>query len=265
MNNSKIILDIILKNIQKTGRTEKQCLIDCNINTSFLTDWKNEKIKNPSIDKIVKLSEYLKIDLNYLLLGKSNSSHHKELSSEEIEMLDLFNKVDSFGRIRLLERAETLAEQADTLRLKDNQLQHDNEKPLSISNLDEAEDEADNCIEIPLYDTCVSAGTGIDIDYTSSDPIQVSSDEFDDTDFAVRVSGDSMEPRYFDGDIVIVEPTPAVDQGEVGIFILNGQAFIKKLGDCCLISLNPSYDPIKINDYDSIYCQGRVIGVIPHK
>lgn len=125
-------------------------------------------------------------------------------------------------------------------------------------------EEDENCIEIPLYDTSASAGTGIDIDYTSSEPIKVS-DEYDEAYFAVRVSGDSMEPRYVDGDIVIVEPAVTIDEGETGIFILNGQAFIKKLGTGCLISLNKKYDPIQINEYDSIYCQGRVIGVIPSK
>ncbi len=70
MNSSYEILDILLQYIQKNGTTEKQCLIDCNINTSFLTDWKNGRLKNPSYDKIVKLAKYLNIDLNLLFLGK---------------------------------------------------------------------------------------------------------------------------------------------------------------------------------------------------
>ncbi len=270
MNNSKIILGIILKNIQKKGLTEKQCLVECNINTSFLTDWKNEKIKNPSIDKIVKLSEYLNIDLNYMLLGKKVCMD--ELSDEEYNLLEIYNNVDKEDKIRIMERAQTLLEQAEALREKNKQQavqQSSNCVRFVNSEVDgdkfgEEEEEDEGYIEIPLYDTSASAGTGIDIDYTSSEPIKVS-DEYDEAYFAVRVSGDSMEPRYVDGDIVIVEPAVTIDEGEIGIFILNGQAFIKKLGTGCLISLNKKYDPIQINEYDSIYCQGRVIGVIPSK
>ena len=117
---------------------------------------------------------------------------------------------------------------------------------------------------IRLYDSSVSAGTGLDIDYTTSEEIEVNEDT-EGADFAVRVSGDSMEPRFYSGDIVLVESTPSVEVGEIGIFILNGQAFIKELGRGELISLNSRYDPLRIKEDDSIYCQGRVIKVLNMK
>ncbi|MBR1833790.1 MAG: hypothetical protein IJ784_15395, partial [Ruminiclostridium sp.] len=64
---------------------------------------------------------------------------------------------------------------------------------------------------------------------------------------------------------VLVESTPSVEVGEIGIFILNGQAFIKELGRGELISLNSRYDPLQIKEDDSIYCQGRVIKVLNMK
>lgn len=70
-----------------------------------------------------------------------------------------------------------------------------------------------------------------------------------------------MTPRFRNVDIVLVKSTPRVDVGEIGIFILNGQAYIKELGENMLISLNKKYPPIEFTDNDSIYCQGRVIKI----
>lgn len=184
----------------------------------------------------------------------------KSLSNNERKLLELYNKMSDDDKIRIMERAETLYDQTEAARKRKEEERIAAEQHKKAISFPVAE-QNEEYVEIPLYDTCVSAGTGIDIDYTTSEPFRVSSD-YDDTNFAVRVSGNSMEPRYHNGDIVIVEPTPAIKQGEIGIFILNGQAYIKKLGDACLISLNEEYEPIKINAYDSIYCQGKVINVI---
>lgn len=75
--------------------------------------------------------------------------------------------------------------------------------------------------------------------------------------YAVKVNGHSMEPRYQDGDILLVEPTCEVDVGEIGIFNVNGQAFVKKLGEGKLISLNKGYNDIPLTE-ESL-CMGRVV------
>ena len=54
----------------------------------------------------------------------------------------------------------------------------------------------------------------------------------------------------------------AVDIGEVGIFVVNGDVYIKELGSKCLISHNEKYKPIRISESDSVYCCGRVIGIV---
>ena len=64
-----------------------------------------------------------------------------------------------------------------------------------------------------------------------------------------------------DGDIVFVERLEgSVNEGEVGIFFLNGDGYIKRLGRGELLSLNPRYAPIPLHDYDDLRCQGRVLG-----
>ena len=101
MNNSQEILKILLQYIQKNGTTEKQCLTNCDINTSFLTDWKGGRLKNPSYDKIVKLAEYLNIDLNVLFLGTTN------------------NKQEPFDENKKEEVSEKINVQSDNITVKD--------------------------------------------------------------------------------------------------------------------------------------------------
>lgn len=44
--------------------------------------------------------------------------------------------------------------------------------------------------------------------------------------FGVKISGDSMEPEFEDGQIAWVLKQDMVENGEIGIFSLNGEAYI---------------------------------------
>lgn len=77
-------------------------------------------------------------------------------------------------------------------------------------------------------------------------------------DFAVRIAGDSMEPDFFDGDVVLVK-RGKVRQGDVGIFVINDEGYIKELGDGVLISHNKKYADIEISENDFQYVLGRVV------
>lgn len=83
-------------------------------------------------------------------------------------------------------------------------------------------------------------------------------------DFALEIEGDSMEPKYSDGDIVFVIQTPAVDEGNIAIYAVNNKGYIKRYEGDRLVSLNPKYDDIMFCDYDpdEIYCLGLVIGKV---
>jgi len=71
-----------------------------------------------------------------------------------------------------------------------------------------------------------------------------------------------MEPVYYDGDIVLVKEQPAIDIGQIGIYMIEGKGYIKKYGGDRLISLNAKYDDIIFSEYDDerIRCVGKVIG-----
>lgn len=67
--------------------------------------------------------------------------------------------------------------------------------------------------------------------------------------FGLQIKGASMEPRFTDGDVVIVRKQPDVDSGQIGIVCINGDhATCKKIKKTpegvMLISTNPAYEPI---------------------
>ena len=78
-------------------------------------------------------------------------------------------------------------------------------------------------------------------------------------DYVIGVSGASMEPEYYDGDIVYVQKTEHLNVGNIGIFQKNNSIYIKKVGENGLISLNPKYPSLTAYD-DIITVLGRVLG-----
>ena len=119
---------------------------------------------------------------------------------------------------------------------------------------------------INCYDLAVSAGTGEPLgDSYYTNKLEIPTERVpDNAHFCVRVNGSSMEPAYQDGDIVFVERLEGtVREGEIGIFVLNGEGYIKRLGRGELISLNPDYASLPFGEFDDLRCQGRVLGKLP--
>lgn len=81
-------------------------------------------------------------------------------------------------------------------------------------------------------------------------------------DEIVAVSGSSMEPMFHHGQDVYVEHTPDLEIGEIGLFIVNGNGYIKQLQDGYLHSLNPEYDDIELHESDTTRIVGRVLGAV---
>ncbi len=79
-------------------------------------------------------------------------------------------------------------------------------------------------------------------------------------DFIIGVSGDSMEPTYNDGDLVYVEKRQIIHSGEIGIFMIHNELYIKEVTDEGLKSHNPKYKIIPGDE--SIQCIGKVLGKV---
>ena len=115
---------------------------------------------------------------------------------------------------------------------------------------------------IRLYTLAASAGPGQFLD--DGDFRWIDADDAPEgADFAVRVAGDSMEPRYRDGQTVYVHQTPTVADGETGLFFWQGSGYIKVLRDrpegVWLHSLNPAYADILIPESAQLRVFGKVL------
>lgn len=81
------------------------------------------------------------------------------------------------------------------------------------------------------------------------------------------VSGDSMYPKYLEGDIIIVEVTPQPESGEDCVVYVNGyEATLKKIifneNSITLEPLNPSYPPVTYAEGDDpVTILGRVVQI----
>lgn len=119
-------------------------------------------------------------------------------------------------------------------------------------------------VMLRYYDQPTSAGLGLNI----SDDVPYKYVNVPDSpiarsaDFIVRVSGDSMMPRFLDGDKLYVKKCESIEEGEFGVFIVNGESYVKKCGKGELISLNSDYENINLADHDSVYCAGKVVGKV---
>ena len=119
-------------------------------------------------------------------------------------------------------------------------------------------------IALPYFRAGASAGTGIFIlGNEAEDEIELPAlPEYEAADFAIDVNGDSMEPDFFNEDIALVQRDAEMYVGDIGVFIVNGDAFIKELGEKELISKNKEYKNIPVRENDNVVCMGKVIGKV---
>ena len=119
-------------------------------------------------------------------------------------------------------------------------------------------------IVLPYFRAAVSAASGIFIiGNEADDEIELPDlPEYEAADFAIDVNGDSMEPDFSHDDIALVQQDAELFPGDIGVFVVNSNAFIKELGENELISRNKDYKNIPIHEGDNIVCMGKVIGKV---
>ena len=121
--------------------------------------------------------------------------------------------------------------------------------------------------EITLFDKPLAAGIGDPTEFDDSGEVLYLYDSAltKKADCAFCVNGDSMEPTYSDGDIVLVQrfprcPTPKPN--EVGAFIVGNELYVKEYQTDGLYSHNTDYSPMHFEDHEHVYFIGKVIGIV---
>ena len=111
------------------------------------------------------------------------------------------------------------------------------------------------------YDHPASAGTGQYLNDVRVERIELPVDI--DADFVIPIKGDSMEPDYHDGDLVFIQTSVDLNDGVIGVFNYNGDAYIKQLvidkEQAYLHSLNPAYKDMPITPETDFRIIGEVV------
>lgn len=181
---------------------------------------------------------------------------NSDLSTTEYDHIKKYRSLDAFGKERIdyeLKKECERVQEIEELKKKSKRVK----KPES-ENVSDTVQNADIRL-INYYYRLASAGTGqIVFDMPPTDKIEIPDiPEYKKVDYAIGVNGNSMEPEFSNGDILLIEMTEEIDIGEIGIFIVDNESYVKKLGNGELISLNPDYENIPLTEDSK--CMGKVV------
>lgn len=153
--------------------------------------------------------------------------------------------------------------QAKVLTYAERQLKEQNEEETK-------ENEVSEFIQLysyDYYDHPASAGTGQYLNDVRVERIELPVDI--DADFVIPIKGDSMEPEYHDGDLIFIQTSVDLNNGVIGVFNYNGDAYIKQLvidkEQAYLHSLNPAYKDMPITPETDFRIIGEVVDIYREK
>lgn len=229
---------IIAKNIRKflndSNMSQKKLAELINIKPSTLSDYLNLR-SNPSHGVIQRIADVFEV-------GKSDID---TTYKDDNDITSIYNKL-------------TPPRQENVLNYANEQLEEQNSR-------------GDNIVDINSYkqdkisvnvNGCVSAGVGERLHDETLFTEMVKA-PIPPHDLALKVNGDSMEPMFKDGEIIFVEKTHNIKNGQIGIFIIEEEAYVKKVfvedDRLTLVSLNKEYDDLHFYRNESVRLIGKVI------
>ncbi|HDC5200103.1 TPA: helix-turn-helix transcriptional regulator [Staphylococcus aureus] len=229
---------IIAKNIRKflndSNMSQKKLAELINIKPSTLSDYLNLR-SNPSHGVIQRIADVFEV-------GKSDID---TTYKDDNDITSIYNKL-------------TPPRQENVLNYANEQLEEQNSK-------------GDNVVDINSYkqektpvnvNGCVSAGVGERL-HDETLFTEMVKGPIPTHDLALKVNGDSMEPMFKDGEIIFVAKTHNIKNGQIGIFIIEEEAYVKKVfvedDRLTLVSLNKDYDDLHFYRNESVRLIGKVI------
>lgn len=240
-------LSDILKNLRKeAGLTQRELAEKTGLPLRSIINYENG-MREPNAKALAVLEITFNVSGAYLMgLVPSRSLVQPNARAEFTELTHRYMKLDRISQQVVL---AVIEEEEKRLICTNQNGNNMTECPLS-----------ENCIYLQLSEQSASAGTGIYLGPEAFRSIKVvKNDKTRRAAFCVRVSGDSMDPLYSDGDIVMIS-RDSVQLGDIALVTLNGNGYIKRLGNGCLLSENKNYGPIPCQE--GAIVNGRVIGVL---
>ena len=180
------------------------------------------------------------------------------------------NKISTAQSDSLLEKITNTARKLNTdnkkivLRTSEELWESQNEEETKIN---EVSEKIVQLYGYDYYDHATSAGTGQYLNDVRVEQIELPIDV--DADFVIPIKGDSMEPDYHDGDLVFIQTSVDLNDGVIGVFNYNGEAYIKQLvidtEQAYLHSLNPDYKDMPITPETDFRIIGEVVDLYREK
>lgn len=238
----------IVKYREKAGFSQKELAQKLNTTSSRVSNW--EQGSNcPTIDILFEVCKALGVSINdiygvypdsEIILSYSEQEHIKRYRFIAEHSPDGAKTIDT-----ILDREYAIA---DKIKAQNEQLENG-----------ATQDAQPDKRLINYYYRLASAGSGqIVFDTPPTKRIEIPDiPEYKKADYAIGVNGNSMEPVFHDGDTLLIEMTEEIESGEIGIFLVDGESYVKKLGNEELISLNPECSNIPLSE--TVYCMGKVI------
>ena len=119
-----------------------------------------------------------------------------------------------------------------------------------------------------IYPNAIGAAAGVGTSHYADillDDMMIPSEEAYECPFILPmyVRGDSMEPKYYDGDVIWVDTQDkSISIHQIGVFDTDDGRVVKKMGIDTLMSINPHYDDIPLHENMDFSTYGKVIDVI---
>ena len=230
--------DNIKRLLSAKGLNPRQLAIALDFKYTTVNDWVNAKTY-PRIDKIEMLANFFNVSKSDLVENKNE-------------------EMATTSPVQAIYDQLTPPRQAKALTYLEKQLLEQNEEKTKINEVSEVI----QLYSYNYYDHPASAGTGQYLNDVRVEQIELPIDV--DADFVIPIKGDSMEPDYHDGDLVFIQTSVDLNDGVIGVFNYNGEAYIKQLvidtEQAYLHSLNPKYKDMPITPETDFRIIGEVVG-----
>lgn len=211
--------------------------------------------KNPKLDTLQAICRVLGCTLNDFMDTPLLKENTPSMSDEALRLAkDYDTMLDDRGR----RMVRGLADLEIGYTAKRAEKEKAERKAALLKHKDETAEEIAVYVTM-LYHHPASAGTGAPAEYDEPEMLRLVKMPPKGTSFVAPVQGNSMEPTYRNGDMVFVRVQPEIQKGQIGIFLMDDQQWLKELGDDVLLSHNPKYPPRPMTD--DVRCQGLVLGV----
>ncbi len=227
--------EIIRRRRAALGMNQAELAARVGVSRNTVAGWETNHSR-PDLDTLPALCDALGMTVA-AFFGKE-----RKKSAEEARVLKVFFSLEEGDRESILWQMEALRDRRAEQRLREA-------PPLPRT------------VTLFVNELGAAAGFGAALGEAQGERVVLLADrETERADEVITVCGNSMEPTYLDGEQVLVQHTKEIREGEIGIFLVDNEGYIKEFRKDGLHSHNPEYRTMTFHEGQTVRCIGRVIG-----